>query len=97
MANQLPKIVFFFGKLGRTWSKIFGDRVRSGLGIEKAVESEAGRARRWQHGAKIGPKKMFFGQKTDKKLAIILVTPSTLRDTLLYSSTLADIGRPLAA
>ena len=31
----------------------FGDRVRSGLGIEEAIEREAGRAKRGQDGAQL--------------------------------------------
>ena len=45
----------YFRKLARKRSKHFGDRVRSGLGIEKAIERNAGRASRGQDGAKIGP------------------------------------------
>ena len=69
MNGKLPKKIqksMFFGKLGRKRSKIFGDRVRSGLGIEKAVEREAGRARRGQDGAKIGPTKKKWAKNRPK-------------------------------
>ena len=65
-----------FRKLGQKRSIFFGDRVRSGLGIEEAIEREAGRARRGQDAAKTERKTC--EQKKIEKLAIILVTPSTL-------------------
>ena len=53
-AGKWPKkyqTFIFFGKLGRKRSNKFGHWVRSGLGIEEAIEGEAGRARRGQDGA----------------------------------------------
>ena len=79
MAESGQQIAIVFSrKLDRKRSKNFGDRVRLGLGIEKAVEREAGRARRGQDGAKIGPCFFVVWQKSTKES--FLVSMQNLKD-----------------
>ena len=57
-----------FGKLGRKRLKNFWRPGPVGFRIEEAIEREAGRARRGQDWAKIGPKTFFVGPKTGQNI-----------------------------